>query len=239
MLDEYSYVLPPRRDRNLDGRIGDAHSSAAEVTYKSTGFAERRRHPRSALKLQGRYMLSDGSEFPCETVNVSPGGIAIRGAKPGNSAERVVVYIEDLGRVEGRVVRSGSGFFTGEIYAPLQKRERLAQTIAWLVKSNEEGFAHRRSRPRIDAAHERIPVRTADGQEFAAKLVDVSATGAALLLDIALPIGAHVSLDDKAASVSRRFPGGVAITFHENVPERVREILARAGEEEPTQAAAS
>ena len=182
------------------------------------------------LKLPGRYMLSDGSEFPCETVDVSPGGIAIKGLKEGQPGERVIVYIEDLGRIEGGILRSASGGFIVEIRAPSKKQERLAEKIAWLVKSQEEGLANRRMRHRIDAAHEPIVMRTVDGQEFSGKLIDVSVTGAGILVDIALPIGAHVSLDDKAASVSRRFPGGVAVAFRGTVPERVRDILALAEE---------
>jgi hypothetical protein len=229
MPDHSSPVLSALHDRNLDRRH-PATSNAVEVTYKDTNFKERRRHPRSPLTLQGRYMLSDGSEFPCETVDVSPGGIAIRGLKAGQLGERVVVYIEDLGRIEGGVLRSASGFFTVEIRAPSKKQERLAETIAWLVKNKEEGLGNRRNRRRIDAAHELISLRTVDGLTFAAKLIDVSSTGAAILVEIALPIGAHVSIDDKPASVSRRFPGGVAVTFRETAPERVREILTLAEE---------
>jgi len=236
MPDAHFRVPSAPHDRNLDGRsraiVRDpAPSGRAEVTYKHTSFEERRRHPRSPLTLQGRYMLSDGSEFPCETVDVSPGGIEIRGLKSGQPGERVIVYIEDLGRIEGGILRSASGRFTVEIRAPSKKQERLAEKIAWLVKSQEEGLANRRTRRRIDAAYEAIVMRTVDGQAFTAKLIDVSITGAAILVDIALPIGAHVSLDNKPASVSRRLPGGVAVTFHETVPERVREILALAEEE--------
>jgi c-di-GMP-binding flagellar brake protein YcgR len=230
MPDHSSPVRSALRDRILDERH-PAPSRAVEVAYKDTSFKERRRHPRSPLTLHGRYMLSDGSEFPCETVDVSPGGIAIKGLKAGQLGERVVVYIEDLGRIEGGVLRSGaSGLFTVEIRAPSKKQERLAETIAWLVKNKEDGLSNRRNRRRIDAAHEPMLLRTVDGLTFAAKLIDVSTTGAALLIDIALPIGAHVSIDDKPASVSRRFPGGVAVTFRETAPERVREILALAEE---------
>jgi hypothetical protein len=236
MPNHHSYVFSGPHDRNLDGRRSDivrrpTHLSAAEVTYKHTSFEERRRHPRSPLKLHGRYMLSDGSEFPCETVNVFPGGIAIRGLKGGSPAERVVVYIEDLGRMEGGILRSVADWFAIEIHAPAKKQERLAEKIAWLVKSEDEGLADRRIRRRIEVAHEPIPMRTLDGRAFDVKLIDVSNTGAALLVDVVLPIGARVILDDKPASVSRRFPGGVAIAFREAAPERVREILTLAEEE--------
>jgi hypothetical protein len=219
MREGHSHVVSAPRYRNRD---------AAAVSYKHTSFDERRRHPRWPLKLPGRYMLSDGSEFPCETVDVSPGGIAIRGLKAGNPAERVIVYIEELGRIEGEILRNGSGWFVIAIKAPSNKQERLAERIAWLVKSKGEGVADRRIHQRIQAAHAPILMRTVDGQAFDAKLIDVSSTGAALLVDITLPVGAHVVLGDKPASVSRRFRGGLAVAFREGVPERVREILALA-----------
>ncbi|HXX07680.1 MAG TPA: PilZ domain-containing protein, partial [Pseudolabrys sp.] len=38
---------------------------------------ERRRHQRVRVNLLGRYMLADRREFPCQVVNMSPGGMAL------------------------------------------------------------------------------------------------------------------------------------------------------------------
>ena len=38
---------------------------------------ERRRHQRVKVNLLGRYMLADRREFPCQVVNMSPGGMAL------------------------------------------------------------------------------------------------------------------------------------------------------------------
>ena len=38
---------------------------------------ERRRHQRVKVNLLGRYMLADRREFPCQVINMSPGGIAL------------------------------------------------------------------------------------------------------------------------------------------------------------------
>lgn len=38
---------------------------------------ERRRHQRVKVSLVGRYMLADRREFPCQVVDMSPGGIAV------------------------------------------------------------------------------------------------------------------------------------------------------------------
>ena len=38
---------------------------------------DRRRHQRVKVNLLGRYMLSDRQEYPCQVVNMSPGGMAL------------------------------------------------------------------------------------------------------------------------------------------------------------------
>ena len=67
--------------------------------------SERRRHDRVVLTLPGRYLLADGMEFPCEIVEVSSVGVAIRGPMVGDLGERVVGYVQELGRIEGVIVR--------------------------------------------------------------------------------------------------------------------------------------
>jgi hypothetical protein len=104
----------------------------AATTGQPTG-AERRRYERLPLTLQGRYMLSDGSEFPCQTQDVSPIGIGIRGAPAGAIGERIVAYFEGLGRVEGRIVRRAQTWFAVDITGTPRKLETLAKTIRSLA----------------------------------------------------------------------------------------------------------
>src|SRR2546430_8430292 len=59
---------------------------------------ERRRFQRVSVNLLGRYMLADRREFPCQVVDMSPGGMAIVGPVSGNEDERVVAYIDHVGR---------------------------------------------------------------------------------------------------------------------------------------------
>ena len=64
---------------------------------------ERRRHQRVKVNLLGRYMLADRREFPCQVVNMSPGGIAIVAPVSGNPGERVIAYVDHVGRLEGKI----------------------------------------------------------------------------------------------------------------------------------------
>ena len=66
---------------------------------------ERRRFQRVKVHLLGRYMLADRREFPCQVINMSPGGVAMLAPGIGNVGERVVAYLDHIGRVEGKITR--------------------------------------------------------------------------------------------------------------------------------------
>src|SRR6185369_3243105 len=66
---------------------------------------ERRRFQRVRVNLLGRYMLSDRREFPCQVANMSPGGMALIAEVSGREGERVIAYIDHLGRLEGKIAR--------------------------------------------------------------------------------------------------------------------------------------
>ena len=83
-------------------------------------------------------MLADGSEFPCQTLDISPIGIGIRGFSVGAIGERVVAYFERLGRVEGKIVRRAQTWFAVDITATPRKLEKLAEKINRLVADETE-----------------------------------------------------------------------------------------------------
>ena len=66
---------------------------------------EQRRLQRVRVNLLGRYMLADRREFPCQVLDMSPGGMAIIGPVSGKAGERVVAYIDHVGRLEGTIIR--------------------------------------------------------------------------------------------------------------------------------------
>src|SRR5439155_19431296 len=62
---------------------------------------ERRRFQRVRVNLLGRYMLLDRREYPCQVSNMSPGGMALIAPVAGNPGERVIAYVDHVGRLEG------------------------------------------------------------------------------------------------------------------------------------------
>ena len=55
---------------------------------------ERRRFQRVRVNLLGRYMLADRREFPCQVINMSPGGMALIAPVSGQAGERVIAYVD-------------------------------------------------------------------------------------------------------------------------------------------------
>jgi hypothetical protein len=142
----------------------------------------------------------------------------MKGRTLGRLGERVVVYVEHLGRIEGEIIRRASGWFAIEIHAADRKRERMADKIDWLMKREAEVVSERRFAERIDMDYEQTVVRTSDGREFPAELVDVSIDGATVLVNSRIPVGVKVILGDQPAYVARRFAGGIAVVFEEAIP---------------------
>jgi hypothetical protein len=99
---------------------------------------DRRRHIRIPLALRGRYMLEGGGEYPCITRDVSQMGVAIEGVPVGAVGERVVAYLDELGRIEGRVVRRSEDWFAIELVATPLKLERIDEKISAIVRRSAE-----------------------------------------------------------------------------------------------------
>src|ERR1700755_115865 len=113
---------------------------------------ERRRFQRVRVNLLGRYMLSDRREFPCQVINMSPGGIAMGAPVGGQPGERVIAYIDHLGRLEGHVARPFPNGFAMTIAATARKRDKLAAQLTWLANrhllDSPEDRRHGRMAPR-------------------------------------------------------------------------------------------
>src|SRR5580704_18507878 len=90
---------------------------------------ERRRFQRVRANLLGRYMLEDRREFPCQVVNMSPGGMALIAPMSGKIGARIIAYIDHLGRLEGKVTRVYQNGFAMTIAATERKRDKLAAQL--------------------------------------------------------------------------------------------------------------
>lgn len=176
---------------------------------------ERRRHQRVKVNLLGRYMLADRREFPCQIVNMSPGGIAVVAPVSGNPGERVIAYVDHLGRLEGKIARPLDNGFAMTIEATLRKRDKLAAQLTWLANRHilnlPEDRRHGRFTPHISLARLILP----NGNNVTCRVIDLSASGAAIAIapELRPPVGSAVTIGKTAGRVVRHIEDGFAIEF--------------------------
>jgi PilZ domain len=176
-------------------------------------IAERRRHQRVKIRVAGRFMRSDRREFDCATIDMSPGGIALASDAVVEPGERVIVYLDHLGRLEGTVARTFFGGFAIRMKLPPAKRDKLADQLTWLANRSLRGMPEDRRHERIQPREPRTTLRLANGRQFVAKLIDVSQSGAAVAVDARPALGERVTLGSTPAQVVRLFDDGIAVEF--------------------------
>jgi hypothetical protein len=181
-------------------------------------FQERRRHQRVKVVLPGRYMLEDRREYPCQTIDISPGGVAFAAEIKGGVGERVIAYLSQIGRVEGTISRHLDQGFAIQMKLPVIKREKLADQLTWLANRQALGMAEDRRHERIAPRFSHTMLKLPNGQEFLARLVDISISGAALSVAAKPPIGSPVVVGATSAQVVRHFDGGIAVEFNRLFP---------------------
>jgi hypothetical protein len=176
---------------------------------------ERRRHQRVKVNLLGRYMLADRREFPCQVVNMSPGGIAIVAPVSGDPGERVIAYVDHLGRLEGKIARLLDTGFAMTVEATLRKRDKLAAQLTWLANRNilnlPEDRRHGRFIPRKAMARLILP----NGTNVTCRIIDLSESGAAVAISPELRpvVGAMVTIGKATGRVVRHIEDGFAVEF--------------------------
>jgi hypothetical protein len=174
---------------------------------------ERRRHQRVRVNLLGRYMLADRREFPCQVIDMSPGGMALIAPVAGDVGERVIAYVDHVGRLEGKVARHFLNGFAMTINATLRKRDKLAAQLTWLANRHilnlPEDRRHGRFTPKNPAARLVMP----NGVNIGVRVIDVSNSGAAIGTVERPEIGSLVSLGRVPGRVVRHLEDGFAIEF--------------------------
>jgi hypothetical protein len=176
---------------------------------------ERRRHQRVKVNLLGRYMLADRREYPCQVVDMSPGGMALVAPVAGMPGERVIAYVDHLGRLEGKIARVIENGFAMTISATTRKRDKLAAQLTWLANRHilnlPEDRRHGRFIPRNPMARLVLP----NGTNVACRVIDLSQSGAAIAIaeDLRPVVGAMVTVGKTQGRVVRHIEDGFAIEF--------------------------
>jgi PilZ domain len=177
----------------------------------SPSSAERRHFQRVRLDIRGRYMFADGQELTCLVTNMSPGGMALMASMSGRLGERVIAYIDHIGRIEGDVARQFPGGFALTITSTAHKRDKLAAQLTWLANRHDllEQRRHRRMAPRNPSARIILP----NGFHIDCRVIDISQSGAGIASDQRPQIGAIITIGKTPARVARHIEEGFAVEF--------------------------
>ena len=188
-------------------------SRAAETAALAPKPRERRRHQRVRVALLGRYMLSNREEYPCQTVDMSPGGVLMVAPVRGGVGERVVVYLEHIGRIEGEIKRHSDRGFAFSISATIRKRDKIASQLTWLANRHALGLPEDRRHERVVPRNPVAIVRVENGREVPVRLIDISLSGAAIAMEKKPPLGSAIVIGRTPGKVVRHFQDGVAVEF--------------------------
>ena len=146
----------------------------------------------------------------------------------GAVGERVVLYLEHVGRIEGEITRHTAQGFTVSIAATVRKRDKLASQLTWLGNRHDLGLPEDRRHERIVPRNPVAELRLESGRVMIVRLIDISMSGTAISADEKdkLPIGTSVTLGHTAGTVVRHFQGGMAVEFLLSLsPDRFDENL--------------
>ncbi|WP_375200858.1 PilZ domain-containing protein [Hyphococcus sp.] len=172
---------------------------------------DRRKHRRVELPVKARFLTEKGVECAAEVLNISAAGAMLRTKFPPSLGQSLVLYIDQIGRVEAKVVRSSNNSFAVTYPKRRAKQAKIADNITSAINNRHAG-ADRRTNPRIqqDAP---ATVLLEDGREVKCSIMDISLTGASLDISPRPPLGTHLVLGRMTAKVVRRHDKGVGVVF--------------------------
>jgi hypothetical protein len=172
----------------------------------------KRRYPRYALSLPGRFMRSDKLDYPCQLIDISVESAAMTTPIQLRVGEQLIVYLTHLGGIEGSVVRLFPASFALAISGTQRKRDKLAAQIPRLAAQSEIPEGEERQFPRVPATTAAL-LELPDGSTMTCTLHDLSLSGAAIVTTGRPALGAEVMLDKRRAIVVRHHERGIAVEF--------------------------
>ncbi|MDZ7823754.1 MAG: PilZ domain-containing protein [Ahrensia sp.] len=173
----------------------------------------RRQFQRVAVNLHGRYMLENRQEFDCTVSDMSPGSARFKCTTVGQVGERIVAYIDHVGRIEGEITRLTTDGFGVELISSPRKQEKLAAQLTWLANKHELALPEDRRHERVVPQKQMSMISLPDGRQYRCRIIDLSLSGAAIEIKVRPSLGTKVNLGNMRGTVVRHFDDGVAIEF--------------------------
>ncbi|MEO1568536.1 MAG: PilZ domain-containing protein [Pseudomonadota bacterium] len=191
---------------------------ASPDSSQSGRLKDKRRFRRIPLAIHGRFLDKDGQEHTLLTQDISCAGVhAISSQRPALD-EDIVLYLDDLGRIAGRVVRHTPAGFGLVFESTARKRDKIADRLVWLWNKDRLGLEDDRQVKRYVSGGAALII-LADGRNLQCRVIDISVTGAGFEAFTQAPfVGESVTVGNLKAEVVQsqgrnfgvRFMGRVA-----------------------------
>jgi hypothetical protein len=198
----------------------DLAAASRRLTAAQIGLRERRRFRRMPMEVTGRLLDTFGREHDCRTADISPGDVRIVATTLPPIGERVVIYLEGIGRVSGKVARKCGENEVAVIFDfTAHKREKIAEQLTLIV--NRDLGIEEPVRPTVrDGAH-LIRLEFETGEAYEGEVVDFSLAGITIKAKRPPPlIGVWVRVGNVYGRVARLIEGGFAIDFDQRRPQQ-------------------
>ena len=161
----------------------------------------------------GRLMLAGGDEFAGEIIEMSPGSARVVSDGRPALGEKVIAYVDHIGRIEGRAWRVDEDGFGMTVEASHRKRDKIAAQLTWFANRDELSLPEDRRHERLEPKSKDTKLVLPDGRNYTCRIIDLSVSGAAVQIDVRPARGTNVILGTMRGKVARHFDGGVAIEF--------------------------
>jgi hypothetical protein len=175
---------------------------------------DRRSKERPNVGVKGTIFFPDRQyDEDCVVVDLSPDGAGLRATFSAASGERLILYVDGLGRFEGKIVwrdrlRVGVQFKCSDT-----KRARVAEMIAAYLELGSVSATAVRQTSRLSGKAALYSFTRASGEKLACEIVDMALSGASLQTDDRPDVGETIFFGRTIALVVRHTAFGIAVTF--------------------------
>ena len=179
----------------------DAFSESDDV--EALTGVDRRRFRRIPLAIHGRFLDTQSEEHSLLTRDISCSGAHVVSPHRPDREQSIVLYLDDLGRIVGKVVRHTAEGFAVSFQGSDRKRDKIVDRLTWLWNKSALGLEDERETPRYTAGGPAL-ITLEDGRTLQCRVQDISLTGAGLLAMTQAPyVGETVSVGNLRARVVR------------------------------------
>lgn len=191
------------------------------ISADDNAVPEAVRQIRSSRPMAGRYYLEKWYRIEeqknflplCETKLVTPELVRFSTPFPAQLDDRAFVYVESLGLMRGVISRAMGPTSEMDIDMSPNDRSRLASRILWAdMQAGFKGTDLRRF-PRFEPTNPDSSITLPDGRSADCKILNISATGAAIISELRPPLSSAIILGQVHSEIRRHTDYGFAVEF--------------------------